>query len=285
MESFLLSIITFGAAAVNGALGYGFSSLTVPLALLFMTSRTLNPALVLLEVGLNANVLFTNRRGLESTWSHSLPIVLGLAPGIVIGTLFLANVSALWIKLVTYCVLLPLVVAQAAGLRHAFRSARTVGVAAGVCLGVLYAITTISGPPLALLLANQGLAKREFRAALGLVRIVESTVTAIAYFYMGMITMTSVRLALLVLPGVVVAVPLGAMLVKRVNPESFRRICASLNAWVIALGLSAVLQNLHLVNGPAAYSALAVVVTVDCYLLRRFFSGQRNAAVVNVPAV
>jgi uncharacterized membrane protein YfcA len=34
--------ITLGAAVVNGALGYGFSSITVPLALLFLTNRVLN---------------------------------------------------------------------------------------------------------------------------------------------------------------------------------------------------------------------------------------------------
>ena len=32
-----LFVITLGAATVNGALGYGFSSITVPLALLFLT--------------------------------------------------------------------------------------------------------------------------------------------------------------------------------------------------------------------------------------------------------
>ena len=32
------------AATVNGALGYGFSSLTVPLALLFFQNKILSPA-------------------------------------------------------------------------------------------------------------------------------------------------------------------------------------------------------------------------------------------------
>ena len=48
-----LIVITLVAAIVNGALGYGFSSITVPLALLFLTNRVLNPALVLVEVALN----------------------------------------------------------------------------------------------------------------------------------------------------------------------------------------------------------------------------------------
>jgi hypothetical protein len=57
-----LIAITFVGATVNGALGYGFSSLTVPVALLFYTNRRLNPSLVLIEVVLNAHVLWTNRR-------------------------------------------------------------------------------------------------------------------------------------------------------------------------------------------------------------------------------
>ena len=60
-----LMVITFGAAIVNGALGYGFSSLTVPLALLFLTNRVLNPALVPVEVVLNAYVLWVNRDALS----------------------------------------------------------------------------------------------------------------------------------------------------------------------------------------------------------------------------
>ena len=51
---FALVAITLAAAFVNGALGYGFSSLTVPVGLVFFANRVLNPALVLIEVALNA---------------------------------------------------------------------------------------------------------------------------------------------------------------------------------------------------------------------------------------
>ena len=49
----VLGGIALFAAFVNGAIGYGFSSLTVPLALVFYTNRILNPAVVLVEVFLN----------------------------------------------------------------------------------------------------------------------------------------------------------------------------------------------------------------------------------------
>ena len=59
--SLALILITLLAAVVNGALGYGFSSITVPVALLFYTNRVLNPALIWIEVALNAYVLWINR--------------------------------------------------------------------------------------------------------------------------------------------------------------------------------------------------------------------------------
>ena len=82
-----LFLITLGAATVNGALGYGFSSITVPLALLFLTNRVLNPALVLIEVALNAWVLWVNRDAIPLIWRRVWPIVIGLAPGVIVGTL------------------------------------------------------------------------------------------------------------------------------------------------------------------------------------------------------
>jgi uncharacterized membrane protein YfcA len=39
-----LAAVTLLAAVVNGGLGYGFSSITVPVALIFYANRILNPA-------------------------------------------------------------------------------------------------------------------------------------------------------------------------------------------------------------------------------------------------
>src|SRR5436190_20724299 len=117
-QTFALAGITLFAAIVNGALGYGFSSITVPLALLFLTSRVLNPALVLIEVVLNAYVLFVNRDAIPSVWRRVAPIVIGLIPGVIAGTLIVSRVSQPWLKLSTYLILLPLILIQAAGFRR-----------------------------------------------------------------------------------------------------------------------------------------------------------------------
>src|SRR5438876_4337630 len=246
-----LIVITLVAAVVNGGLGDGFSSITVPLALLFLSNRELNPALVLIEVALNAYVLWVNRDALGVVWRRVLPIVGGLVPGVIVGTLIVSRVSPAWLKLWTYLVLLPLILLQAAGFRRPVRAERAIGLPFGLGLGVLYSVTTISGPPLAVLLNNQGLAKREFRAALGFIRLAESTFTAIAYFTAGLITTQSITLIPQILPSVLVGVPIGAWLIRQMRVETFRRLCMSFDAWVVGFGVSTVLRDLKIVEGEA----------------------------------
>jgi len=267
-----LIAVTLVAAIVNGGLGYGFSSITVPLALLIMSNRVLNPALVLIEVVLNAYVLYVNRDAIPSVWRRVAPIVIGLLPGVIVGTLIVSRVSQPWLKLSTYIILLPLILIQAAGYRRPIRSERAVGMPFGAGLGVLYSVTTISGPPLAVVLNNQGLAKREFRSALGIIRLAESSFTAVAYLSAGLFTMTSMKLIPQILPSVLIGVPIGAQLIRRMPAETFRRLCMSFDAWVVAFGVSTVLRDLKIVEGPKAFLFLATVMAIDALLLYRFFS-------------
>ena len=274
MPSYFLELflITLGAAIVNGALGYGFSSITVPLALLFLTNRVLNPALVLIEVALNAWVLWVNRKAFGAVWRRVLPILIGLAPGVVVGTLIVSRLSPDWLKLITYFTLLPLILFQAAGFRRPIQSEQSAGLVFGGGLGVLYSVTTISGPPLAVALNNQGLAKQEFRAALGTIRLAESSMTAVAYWSAGLLTADSMALIPQILPGVAIGVPVGTFLIRHVRVETFRRICMSFDAWIVAFGISTVLRSLLIIESYAAYLILGGVGLIDACMLYRFFS-------------
>ena len=270
--------ITLFAATVNGALGYGFSSLTVPVALLFLTNRVLNPALVPIEVVLNAYVLWVNRASVPHVWRRVIPIVIALAPGVILGTTLVSMVNADWLKFITYITLLPLILLQAAGFRRPIQSERGAGYAFGGALGVLYSMTTISGPPLAVWLSNQGLAKQEFRAALGIIRLAESSMTAAAYAYAGLYSRESASLIPLIIPSLAIGVPVGAKLIRHLRPETFRRICMSFDAWVVAFGLAGLIRTLGLGGNGTAYTEFVAVVAFDLWLLYRFFFVHRTHA-------
>src|SRR6266704_3426333 len=274
----VLAGIALFAAFVNGALGYGFSSLTVPLALVFYTNRILNPAVVLIEIFLNLYVLFINLNGVPAVWKRVFPILIGLLPGIAVGAFVLASLQPGWIKLGTYTVILPLILVQAAGWRRPIRSTWLIGLPFGTGLGILYSVTTISGPPLAILFNNQGLIKTEFRAGLALVRVAESSVTAIVYYQLGLFTAESANILWVFVPCVAVGVPLGAYVIRHLDAETFRRICMSFDAWVVGFGFSRVLIDLNLMESPWAYSVLAVTILIDTCLLFVFFTVQKVAS-------
>jgi uncharacterized membrane protein YfcA len=271
MDTTILVLITFIAATVNGALGYGFSSITVPVALLFYTNRILNPALVLIELVINGYVLFINRNSIPNIWRRVAPILIGLVVGIGIGSYILFLVQPAWIKFVTYFFLLPLILLQAAGIRRPIQAEKAIAIPFGMGIGTLYSVTTISGPPLALLFNNQGYAKQDFRAALGVIRVAESSLTAIAYGFIGFYSAGSMDIIPYIVPSVIIGIPLGTYLIRLMDPETFRRICMAFDGLVVGFGLSRVLIELNLATAVTTYSILSIVVLINGYLLFRFF--------------
>jgi uncharacterized membrane protein YfcA len=276
MDTAVLVLITFVAATVNGALGYGFSSITVPVALLFYTNRILNPALVLIELVINGYVLFMNRNSIPNVWRRVAPILIGLVIGIGIGSYILFLVQPAWIKFVTYFFLLPLILLQAAGIRKPIQAEKAIAIPFGIGIGTLYSVTTISGPPLALLFNNQGYAKQDFRAALGVIRVAESSLTAIAYGFIGFYSAGSMDIIPYIVPSVIVGIPLGTYLIRLIDPETFRRICMAFDGLVVGFGLSRVLVELDLATPTTTYGILSIVVLINGYLLFRFFRDRVN---------
>ena len=285
----LIALTSLFAATVNGALGYGYSSITVPISLLMTTSRLLNPALVIIEGVVNLYALFLGRRSIRRVWPQVRPIAFGILPGVAVGSLVLAAISVEWAKLVTYALLLPLILIQAAGLRFPIQRIKMVGLPFGVGVGVLYSLTTISGPPLALYFNNQGMAKDDFKVALAIARSIESLTTLIAYAVLGMITAESTALVPYLAPGVLIGLPIGFALIKHIDAETFRRVCMSFDAWLVGFGLSRVVAKLDLLPEVWAFQLLTLTILVDAILLRTFFRSRstRRSAIPDdgVPSI
>jgi hypothetical protein len=187
--------------------------------------------------------------------------------------MMVSQVSPASLKLGTYALLLPLILIQAAGIRRPIKSEKAFGLPFGAGLGFLYSVTTISGPPLAVALSNQGLTKKDFRAALGFIRLAESSFTAVAYYYAGLYSAASFGLIPYILPSIIIGVPIGSVLIQKIRPETFRRVCMSVDAWIVGFGLSTLVKgDLKLVEGNSAFLILFAVGLLDTVLLYRFFS-------------
>jgi hypothetical protein len=95
------------------------------------------------------------------------------------------------------------------------------------------------------------------------------------YYHLGLFVAESENLLLTLIPSVVIGIPLGTYFIRRLVPETFRRICMSFDAWVVAFGFSRVLIDLKLMQSPWAYSVMALTILIDVYLLYVFFTIQQ----------
>ena len=266
----VLAFTSLGAATVNGALGYGYSSISVPVALLVTVGRVLNPALVIVEVVINLYSLFWNRRSARRMLPRVIPLAIGLVPGVLVGAFLLGYVAPRDAKLIVFCVLLPLILLQASGRRWPIRNERAASVPLGGAVGLLDGLTTISGPPRALFWNNQGFAKEDFKVALAIVRSIESVVALATYAYLGLLTRESAGILPWIAPGVLIGFPLGHQLVTRVGVETFRRICMSFDAYLVSFGLSRTLTAVG-VAPLSAYMVMVVAALIDTRLLWTYF--------------
>ena len=276
----VLGLTSLLAATVNGALGYGYSSISVPIALLVVAGRILNPALVIVEVVINLYALWWNRASARAMLPRVAPLSVGLVPGVIIGALLLGTIAPGDAKLVVYALLLPLILIQASGRRWPIRNERRASVPLGAGVGLLYGLTTISGPPLALFWNNQGLDKNEFKVGLAVVRSIESVCALIAYAYLGLLTRQSAGILPWIAPGVLLGLPIGHALVRKIGVETFRRVCMSFDAYLVSFGLARTLTAFG-IDPAFAYQTMLVTALVDGRLLWAFF---RSATGVRTPA-
>lgn len=274
-----LALVALGAAIINGAIGYGFSSIITPIGVLWFSNKLLNPALVSVELLVNVTLLYRERAFISVTKARALPVIRTLLPGVILGTVGLTFLAVNEVKVVVYLVLLPIVVIQLLGLRRPFSNERRGGAVVGPAIGFLYALTTISGPPLAVFFRNQGLSKNEFRCTMSQVRVAESSLTLATYlvftefFGANLVSVPSVSLIPFLLVPVIIGVPIGTWVMTRVSRDMFTRAVMAMDGTVVSFGLSQVVVKLKWAGtaiGDLIFGALvAVVAVLSAYSLYR----------------
>lgn len=238
----LAALIVAGAAAVKGAIGFGFPLIAIPLLSTILGPRIAVPVVAIPT--LLSNVFLVSRGGFSRA-TASLGLVLG---GIVLGT----PAGAMLITVLEPRVLSILVgaVALVYALATAFRL--TVLIPAGVRLpaapvvgvlaGVMGGVTGISSPLLVSYLHLLRVEKREFVFWITMMFFVGNIVQVGSYFRLGLYAGPVLSASLLACLPMAVGTLAGIAMQDRLQPETFSRVVlvmvflASLN--LLARGLA-----------------------------------------------
>jgi len=231
-------LAVFVAALVQGVTGFAFALVSTPLLMTVYQPR----ASLVLVVGLSslASAFLAWRLRAQVDRRLLLPLAGASVAGSVLGVLVLARAEGhAWFKLAVaaFAALAALVILS--GFRKPIRRERLAGVAAGLLSGFLATTTSLSGPPVVVLLSNQGHTRDRFRGTIAAFFALTG-LWAVPLLALGGGSPAQVALHMVyLLPALILGNLAGSLLAPRVQEGPFR----------VVVGLIVLVSSLRLALG------------------------------------
>jgi uncharacterized protein len=237
-------IVIFVASFVQGFSGFGFSQVAVPVMSFFMLPSRFIPVALLQSIVLNIIILIESRKNLD--FKKLIPLTIAGALGIPLGTYLLIVLNPEIIKLTIGAIIILSSLALFIGFEKPVTNEKFAYIPIGIVSGILNGSITMSGPPVILFFAYQGVEKAKFRANLVMYFFLINIVTVPTYLFGGLIDIGIIKYAIITLPALIVGTICGAIVSRFTKDAIFKKITLIL---LIALGaLSLITAVIKLIN-------------------------------------
>jgi uncharacterized membrane protein YfcA len=217
---FLVFVILVGLASLmQGILGFGSALVAVPLALIFLPKETVVSSMFM--VGLSLNGFLSVRIRERISYRPVLILFFASLFGMPLGVWILTAIPLEAMQVFVGC----LVVLFTLLLQWGKLKLPQKGVlpwVAGFFSGLLNTSTSMSGPPVLILLAGQGLPKDQFRRTLVSFFFVSGLVAALMLALSGVMTLQRVSYGLAAIPFAFLGGYVGDTVSKRLPERPFR---------------------------------------------------------------
>ena len=228
------ALIVLAASIVKGTTGFGFALVATPLLLLLWEPLVMVPVLIPASMVANILIVTQNRHRLE--WGRVAPMAIAGVLGIPLGTVILLLVPSTALKIGVALVVLASAIILMTGARVNISRERVASSVAGFMSGLLLTSTTISGPPVTLLLINQRWPKDVFRTSLALFFLTLQGFAIVSLAVGGILTVSTLTVSMALLPSVLLGYALAVRLLPHIPQEAFLRIATAV---VMATGVLA----------------------------------------------
>lgn len=222
IEYLLAFVMVAIGAAVSGMAAFGFSLVIVPPLLLIFDPETVTTLVIALTLVTRWVVL------LDAWPSIRWSAVAVMAPtgfaGSFAGAYVLKHLDDTYIKLMASAVVIVSAVLLLNGRAIPGVHASLSGPIAGLMSGFLNTSTGMAGPPAVLLFSAREYATQVFRGSLTAFFYLISITGFVALINQGLVGRRQLGLALAMLPAALIGTYAGQRLIRRVSPETFRRI-------------------------------------------------------------
>lgn len=216
------ALIVLAASLVKGTTGFGFALVATPLLLLLWEPLVMIP--VLIPTGMAADILIVTQNRHRLEWGRVAPMAAAGVLGIPLGTVILLIVPSAALKIGVALVVLASAIILMTGARVNIPRERVASGVAGFISGLLLTSTTISGPPVTLLLINQRWAKDVFRTSLALFFLTLQGFAIVSLAVSGVLTFSTLVVSMTLWPSVLLGYALAVRVLPHIPQEAFLRI-------------------------------------------------------------
>ncbi|MTI66221.1 MAG: sulfite exporter TauE/SafE family protein [Firmicutes bacterium] len=234
-------VIILISGLIQGMTSFGFSLLALPLLGLILPIKIVVPILVIYSLVINAIIIYKIREDV-----HLGRIKYLIIAGIIstpLGTYLLLILNENTLKVVIGIIISISAISMLKGYKINIESKREniSYIPVGLISGILNGSVSLSGPPVILFLANQGVKKQIFRANLTSYFLILNIITIPTYFFGGLITKDVINHTIILFPALIIGVLLGIKLGNKVDEKIFKKLTLIL---VISMGILSIISGI-----------------------------------------
>jgi len=218
----LAAFIVLAASVVKSTTGFGFGLIAVPLLLLLWEPAVVVPILLPLVFAVDVSIVAHTWRRLDLR--RVGPMAVAGVVGIPLGTYVLLVASPQVLRLAIAGLVLVSAGLLLTGVTITISRERLAGVLAGFLSGLLITSTSMSGPPVALLLINQRWAKDTFRSSLGVFFLGQVALAMVSLAGAGALDTGTLLVSVVLLPPVLLGFLVAVRLLPHVSQQAFLRV-------------------------------------------------------------
>lgn len=239
---FISAFIILIAGFIQGLTSFGFALISMPLLSILIPLQQVVPIIVVLSLFTNIAVLYSCRKqvDLKKIWI----LILSSIAAAPIGALILYYISPSVLKVSSGLLIVAFAVILLRGLSFPLRNERMASIPVGIISGLLNGSISMSGPPIALFLSNQGVDKLTFRANITAYAIILNIITVSSYYVTGLLNLEVAIYISWMVPSMIVGVLLGILAVKKLNEATFKKLALWLiivsGVWIVLSGFNIV---------------------------------------------
>jgi hypothetical protein len=215
------SLIVFMAFFIRGMTGFANSLILVPLMALFLDIKIVVPIAAMLSLASGSLLFHSTKKQINKEFIFVLIFVM---LGTLIGTHFLVTFGSSFLKSILGMMVI-LFSIQIFFNKTFKKINKWFGAIAGIIAGILGGMFTTNGPPLVIYFGNK-LQKESFRATLNVIFFVDAIWLNSLYVARGVITFEEFKLAIILLPALIIGIFLGSKIHFKINEVLFKRVVA-----------------------------------------------------------